>query len=277
MNILQSEAKQQKLVSWVAKIATLIVSAPATISVANQAYPEVEGFAKILVVGACVVLVEFAFLWFWLRVESNKANANKNESMQRGYVAGAWFMYAILLLAGLLHGEGAVAFLFRASMGFLLFVATRDRLLLTKAKLEDKFASGEYTSSKLLAAQRRADEQVAMQQIKKDKKLRLQLIEQDPEGHLERLAESNVFALLAEKQQNVPRIVESKAVEGPMETESYAIDMLGDEYEMRCKYCEHITIWPTRTQAARSGNAHSKMHKNGNGHKKVRLLSVENN
>ena len=54
----------------------------------------------------------------------------------------------------------------------------------------------------------------------------------------------------------------NKPVEGPLETAFYSIELVDDNYELQCKHCNYVTLWPSRMQAARSGNAHSKMHKN---------------
>jgi len=272
MSIFQSELKQQKLVSWVAKLATLVVSAPATISVAKRAYADVEGTAQVIVISACVVLVEFAFLWMWLKVESSKANANKDEQIQQGYVAGVWVMYGILLLAGFLHGEGMLTLLFRGSMGLLIFIATRDRLLLAKAKIEEQFANGVYQNKQLISKQRKANETVANKMIDKSKKLQLKLIDKDVENNLAKLAESSVLALVAKYELTLPKISSSKSVDGPLDTEFYTVRPIDDQYEITCSKCGTSSLWPSRVQAVRSGNAHSKAHKNGNGHHKAKLI-----
>ena len=263
MSILNSEVKQQKLVGMIAKLAIMIVSAPATISIAKKAYADVEGIAQVVVVAACVMLVEAAFLWFWIKVNGVKSNVSRDEQTQSGAIAGVWIMYFVLLLVGVLHGEGMLALIFRASMGLLIFMDTRDKLLLTKAKIEERFANGEYFNRKLVSTQRKADEEVALKRIRKDKDIRLDMIKQDADGLLVKQAASSFQAMLNEHELTIPKASVSKSVDGPLETAFYVIKPVDDSYELQCRHCDYVTLWPSRMQAARSGNAHSKMHKNG--------------
>lgn len=275
MSIFTSEVKQQKFVGWLAKAATIVVSAPATISVAKQAYADVAEPMQSIVIAACVMLVECAFVFFWLKTEGSKTNLQKDAQLQQGYVFGAWFMFGVLLYAGFLHGEGLLTFLFRASMGLLLFISTRDRLVQTKIKLEEQFAKGEYKSHKLVNAQRRADEQVEMEQIKRNKQMRLELIRKDPNGTLQNQAQRSVGTLLQKQEQMLPKVTKKRSKTGPMETDDYKITKIDDQFEVSCKHCDFHMLKDRRKNAALAGNSHQKIHSNGNGHKKILLFSED--
>lgn len=279
MSIFRSETKLKKLANWVAKIATLIVSAPATVSVAKQAYADVPGIAQWLVIGACVVLVEAAFVYFWLRVEFRSSNITKDAQLQASDVLGCWVMYGVLLYAGVLHGEGFFTLLFRASIGLLLFVATRDRLVATKAKLEEMVANGNQSSKKIERLKRKANERIESAIIKKDETLRKQLIEADEDLLLSRIAKEKIFANLSIQAQEIPEVPQykkkRKTGEKLMETENYKISQIDDQFEVSCKMCDYHTLKPTRKQAVLSGNSHYRVHTNGNGHKHVRLFAVQ--
>lgn len=274
MNIFRSEVQFQKFINWTAKLATLVVSAPATIAVAKRAYSDVSGLAQLIVIGACVVLVEFSFLFFWVKLEASRTNASKDEQLQSGYMLGAWVMYSVLLYAGFLHGEGWLTLLFRASMGLLLFIASRDRLILTKAKIEEMIANGDYRNRRLLSAKTKADERVAMKRIQKDLKLRLNLIDKDTSGILSKQAEQNVFALLAEEEKSIPKIAKQyKRNSHMMENDFYRIEPIDDQFQVSCKMCDFYTLKGTRKAAALSGNSHQRKHSH-NGHKHLNPIAV---
>ena len=278
MNIFRSEIRFQKFINTVAKIATLIVSAPATISVARRAYPDVVGPAQWIVIGACVTLVEAAFVYFWIRVETRTGNVSKDEQLQAGSVLGCWLMYGVLLYAGILHGEGFLTFLFRASIGLLLFIATRDRLVQTKVKVEEMIAAGDYRNRKVDRAQRKADEKIGLARVRKDCQLRLDLIQKDTSGHLSKLAEGNVFAMLSIHEQNIPKVIRPtiKRNSNMMENDYYKIEPIDDEFQVQCKVCGFSALKPSRKIAALSGNSHQRIHTNGHKHNLVLVEKKSN-
>ncbi len=278
MSIFRSEIQFQKFINWVGKIATLIVSAPATISVARRAYPDVTGVVQWVVIGACVVLVEAAFVYFWIRVETRTGNIVKDEQLQAGSVLGCWLMYGVLLYAGILHGEGFLTLLFRASIGLLLFIATRDRLVQTKVKIGEMIANGSYHNDKVSKKQRQADERVALARIEKDLKLRLSLIQNDSDGVIERLAKENVAAMMSVQEQSIPKIIKPKSIKrsNMLENDYYRIEPIDDEFQVSCKMCKFTALKPSRKVAALAGNSHQRMHTNG--HKQsVSMFVTESN
>lgn len=276
MNIFKSEVQLQKFINWTTKVAMLIVSSPATIALAKRAYADVEGWAQLIVIGACVVLVEFSFLFFWVKLESSsRGNVAKDEQLQSGYMLGAWLMYGILLYAGILHGEGWLTFVFRASMGLLLLIASRDKLVLTKAKIEEMISNGDYQNRKLMSKRRKAEEVVQRRLLEKSKDLQLNLIRFDAEGYIAKQAEQNVLALFAKEEQMIPKTISKyKRNANMMENDFYRIEPIDDQFQVSCKMCEYHTLKGSRKAAALSGNSHQRKHSH-NGHKKVKMIAIE--
>jgi hypothetical protein len=262
MNIFRSEVKFQKFINWLVKGATLIVSAPATIAVAKKAYSDVTGIAQIVVIAACVVLVEASFIYFWIRVEQKSTNVSKDEQLQMTNVLGCWVMYGVLLYAGFLHNEGMMTLLFRASIGLLLFIATRDRLVQTKVRIEEMVANGDYRNRRIQSAQGKSKEKVALARIKKDFELQMSLVKNDPDGMLAKQAEEGVYVMLVEHEQSIPKISKPSVKRSGemMENEYYKISSIDDQFEVSCLRCSFHMLKPTRKAAALSGNSHQRVH-----------------
>lgn len=177
-----SNATIRKIVLWVAKIAILVLSAPATISVVGAAYhdmPKLFGFVGTLwiIQLAAVVTVESAFLFFFQLVEDRTNLQHREEEEQNVYVYCAWAMYAVLLVIGLIHGEGVAALLVRFSMGLLLFVATNDKLAAMRRKIELDRSKGKKESRKVIQKRNKAEEKIMIALIERSAKEQIQAID----------------------------------------------------------------------------------------------------
>lgn len=177
-----SNATIRKVVLWVAKIAILVLSAPATISVVGEAYhdmPKLFGFVDTLwiIQLAAVVTVESAFLFFFQLVEDRTNLQHREEEEQNAYVYCAWAMYLVLLIIGLIHGEGVAALLVRFSMGLLLFVATNDKLAALRRKIEQDQAKGKKESRKVIQKRNKAEEKIMIALIERSAKEQIQAID----------------------------------------------------------------------------------------------------
>lgn len=173
-----TDTKLRKIVLWIAKIATLIISAPATIGLVDTAYKDkgVSLFVVLLVKVASLLVVEGAFLYFWQLVEDTKSLQNKEEREQNVYVLSAWSMYVLLLVVGLLHGEGAAALIIRFAMGLLLFVATNDKLAAMQKKYEEERIKGKRKTRKERRKESQAEESISLALIEARKKAQIAAI-----------------------------------------------------------------------------------------------------
>jgi hypothetical protein len=169
-----TEAKLRKIILWISKIAILVISAPATLGVVDQAYRgkvvQILGLDLLwLIKIAVLAMVEGAFLYFWQLVEDNKSLQTKEEQEQNTYILAAWSMYGVLLFVGILHGEGAASLVFRFAMGLLMYVATNDKLAAMRRKYQTEQASGKRKSRKVRQAEAKAEEEISLHLISANK------------------------------------------------------------------------------------------------------------
>lgn len=168
----------KKIVLWVAKIATLVISAPATVDVVQDAYRDkpVHPIVLFFVLLAALMLVEGAFLYFWQQVEDQTNLRNREEREQNTYVMAAWSMYLLLLFIGILHGEGAVALILRFTMGLLLYVTTNDKLSAMRKKFDDERTKGTRKTRKERRKEAQAEEDISIALIDARKKQQIAAI-----------------------------------------------------------------------------------------------------
>lgn len=173
-----TDAKLRKIVAWVAKIAILIISAPATVSMISRYYHTNSPVVLVLVQVAGLVVIEAAFLYFWQLVEDAKSLQTREEGEQNVYVIAAWLMFGVLGLVGILHGEGVGFLVLRFSTGLLLFVSTNDKLAAMNRKLETDRSSGKRKSRKVRRAEQKARQDVDLHLIESKKKEQISAIDQ---------------------------------------------------------------------------------------------------
>jgi len=112
-----------KWLSWTIKIASVIVTVPATLSVARRLFVDVRGDWRWLVQAAAVVLVEGVFLSSWIMLEQDKS---AEFAYKVRHALTAIGLYAGLWVLALAHGEGAGGLVFRLALGAALLGTVYD-------------------------------------------------------------------------------------------------------------------------------------------------------
>jgi hypothetical protein len=285
-----SDAGIRKAVLWAAKIAILIISAPATLGVVSNIYASGK-VEPVILLGvdflwvvklAVLVMVEGAFLYFWQLVEDNRSLQTREESEQNTYIISAWLMYAILLGVGLLHGEGFGSLIFRFAMGLLMFTATNDKLQAMRKKYELERASGKRKSRKVRRAEATAEETLALyiigKNIEKQKEAvdnqtvlltqvgvvsaqkrilalnKMEVVEGEIILETRALPAGNPSTNPVPAPPAQPEAVSTPVVEtnnDVVENECYTITKVGEDFVVSCKLCRYTV---TKT-AAESKNA----------------------
>lgn len=282
MKIFSSESTQQKLIGFLTKLATLIISTPATISLATRAYPELNSYPlwQMLVVVACVLLVECAFLFFWLRVDSYRINVNQDSRHHVFNILASWIMYGVLLGVGLAHGEGMLALVFRASMGLMLLFSTYERLVTLRKQWDESVISGTAYERRLRAHRNRLDyntrrfllTQASRQARKSIQRNDGQVLTRHTATTLHRVlgrisggSDRGEGELSDRQVRHHPAIaqVEGQAVV-PLEETFEVVYRDDGQIEIRCLVCRDWSrIKDTRLSALRAGASHAKVHSNG--------------
>lgn len=295
-----TEAKVRKIILWVSKIAILVISAPATMGVVDLAYAgkQISPFVLFIIKVAVLVMVEGAFLYFWQLVEDNKSLQTKEEQEQNTYIISAWLMYLVLLIIGVLHGEGVASFIFRFAMGLLMFVSTNDKLAAMRRKYQSERASGKRESRKVRKAKANAEEEVVLHLVEKNKDQQIAAID----AQIDLLARVSAIAtqqkILAlngvdiidgevievrelpsgeqktNPEENIEETAtpisepETKAVE-IVENDCYVLVPVDGGYKVNCKQCSYEVVKKfdgtkdARLSAIRAASRHCGTHKTG--------------
>lgn len=289
---LPTAAEFKKIIAWIIKLALLIVSTPATASVTRFAFPGLPVLLLYLVIFAAVCLVEGAFLYFWVQIESKTFKQNSSIEEYRLYVIGAWAMFILLLAIGLLHGEGFAAIPIRGSAGLILLVSTHDTLQHFAKREDESIAKGDKLSRKVQNAQRKAKDEIALAKNKAEKNAYLKAI-QDCKSVLDEGAKQILLEEYTEKNLLPSKAKQSKTTDANahakigMTVDStakptaiananskdiasantyFSLEELADgEFKVFCSWdgCNYAEIANNKLSATRKGAAHSKKHKNG--------------
>lgn len=266
-----TETQVEKLVLWLAKGATLVVSAPATLYVVSLYYKSDIKLVQILVQFAALLLIEGAFLYSWQRLENKKKNNQDSEDI-KPYVIGAWFMYAMLLGMGIVHGEGPAALFMRASIGLLLYYGTRDTLNKMTKREDQSLIAGDKLSRKAIKAAKEANEEIQLAVIHADKEARLEALNESTDLVAD-VAATKVLSLLQNSgmrikvQQNVANLQQISIsakydnLKGEhFENDMYTVTRNGTGFYANCKVCGKQEHRETYISAVRFGAAHCRNH-----------------
>lgn len=121
-------------ISWVIKLATVVVNAPATYGLAFAAFATIgDGQVlpipiRILVSFSAVVLLEGILLQSWARLDAERLKSVPDPSEEFRHAFKAVAMYFALLAVAFLHGEGLAGIIFRLAFGIQLGISAWDSI-----------------------------------------------------------------------------------------------------------------------------------------------------
>jgi hypothetical protein len=181
-----TDAQTEKFFLNLAKISLLIISIPATWYMVSLVYPDKVGESLFIQAGiiilklAGIFMIEGAFMYFWQKVQTNRNAQNTQDTQQYTYVAAAWIMFALLVIVGLIHGEGLVALVLRFVIALLLFITTNDKLSYMRNKVNEALYKGERRTRKVMEAQKQADERIQLAVISRATTMQLEMVNGSP-------------------------------------------------------------------------------------------------
>jgi hypothetical protein len=107
-------AKIQRTLDWMVKVATVVITIPATLQVAGEAFAAVPSWGRWILQIAAVTAVDATWLLAWFALDQRKSDAASDKLGNALIVA---VMYAATLAIAIQHGEGAAGIVFRLAIG----------------------------------------------------------------------------------------------------------------------------------------------------------------
>src|SRR5574341_100442 len=185
----------EKWLKTIIKGAAVIPTAPATLAVAGDLYPD-NPLQRIPVQIAALVLVEGALLLGWQMLD-----AQRGTTAQRFmYAALATAAYVALWVIAISHGEGAAGIVFRLTLGVLLGYSVFESGILASIKVNREIDRDVQRAGEVQKHRRRAEMKVAKLEIDRWEQLESQRIKLELEGGSKTLQAKHHKALYEELQ-----------------------------------------------------------------------------
>jgi hypothetical protein len=173
----------EKILKNVLKVASVLLTSPATLEVAGGLYPDQWAY-RIIVSVAALLLVEGALLLGWYMLDNNKKATNAQRWL---YAALAGVAYVGLWIVAVSHGEGAAGIVFRSTIGVLLGYSVFESGILADVKLRQAVEKDINKHRRIRKAQEKADIEVALAGINSSKSLRLESLNMETARSQQRL------------------------------------------------------------------------------------------
>lgn len=139
----------QHIIDWVIKLATMVITIPATWTVASLVYDSrLDGFPLLLVKIAAVSVVDLVFLASIWIIEGRKGISDSEKIVNATIV---WVLYFMLLFIAFENGEGLQGIIFRVAIAIYLARITQSTLAASFRRSEKEEQAGEGSSVKWLA------------------------------------------------------------------------------------------------------------------------------